>query len=151
MSLSNIDIEEICTKYNIKLNKVCAKDQLFRLPLDGGYIVNTNNQDQAGQHWIAFYVKDKHACYFDSFGAPPLVEVCQFLKKGRVKAIYNTSQIQNISDDHCGFYSIYFLYYFQHHKTKNLVAVLRQFTDQFVEFDTKQNVAILKSKYKDII
>ena len=50
MSLSNIDIEEICKQLKIKLIKVCGKDELYGKPQNGGYIVNTNNHDEAGQH-----------------------------------------------------------------------------------------------------
>ena len=150
MSLTNFDIESICNDYSIKLNSVCAKDELYGKPKNGGYIVNTNNHDQSGQHWLAFYVCDNHATYFDSYGAVPLYEVCQFLKKGHKKAIYNTSVIQDLKSNCCGFYSIYFLYYFQHHKCKNNKAILNQFTDQFCENDTKLNENILKQNLKTI-
>ena len=50
MSLTNTDIQEICQEYKIKLIKVCAKDELYGKPTNGGYIINTNNHDQPGQH-----------------------------------------------------------------------------------------------------
>ncbi len=150
MSLTNFDIEEICNEYKIKLIKVCAKDELNGKPKNGGYIINLDNHDSIGSHWVAFYVRDTNATYFDSFGAVPPYEVCRFLNKGNVKSIYNTSFIQDLLSNCCGFYSIYFLYYFQHHKCKNNKAVLNQFTDQFCENDTKRNVEILKNNLKTI-
>ena len=150
MSLTNIDIQEICNEYKIKLIKVCAKDELCGKPTNGGYIVNLDNHDSSGSHWTAFYIRDTNATYFDSFGGIPPYEVCRFLNKANVKSIYNTSIIQDLMSNCCGFYSIYFLYYFQNHKAKNQGAILSQFTDQFSEHDTKRNVNILKKNMKHI-
>ena len=150
MSLTNFDIEEICNEYKIKLIQVCAKDELYGKPKDGGYIINLDNSGGEGLHWTAFYIRDTNATYFDSFGAVPPYEVCRFLNKANIKTIYNTSMIQDLMSNCCGFYSIYFLYWFQHHKTKNQKAVLNQLTEQFSEHDTKRNVDILKNNIKHI-
>ena len=38
----------------------------------GCYIINTHDDDQPGEHWLAVYNDHGHIEYFDSFGRPPL-------------------------------------------------------------------------------
>ena len=37
----------------------------------GAYIINTDDHDESGEHWLALYF-DKDVEYFDSFGLYPL-------------------------------------------------------------------------------
>ena len=39
-----------------------------KLEEDGAYIINLNEYDLKGTHWIALYVNAENITYFDSFG-----------------------------------------------------------------------------------
>ena len=38
---------------------------------DGLYIINDENSDSAGNHWICLYRKRDKLCFIDSFAKPP--------------------------------------------------------------------------------
>ena len=50
-----------------KFNGVYSRDNLPDKIQDGAYIRNFDGYD-IGNHWIALYVNNKTATYFDSFG-----------------------------------------------------------------------------------
>lgn len=74
-------------------------------------IVNLDNADSDGTHWVA-YVKLKNYCeYFDSFGdlKPPL-ELVKYLKN--CKICYNYCRYQNFNSVNCGHLCLNYLYDF---------------------------------------
>ena len=50
-----------------KCNGVCSRNYLSKLK-DGVYIINPDEYESMGTHWIALYVNAKNITYFDSFG-----------------------------------------------------------------------------------
>ena len=73
---------------------------------DKGF-VNIDNGTQGGTHWTCFYIKDKKAYYFDSFGVQP----DKFLLKQLPKPIiYHSYKIQDINSQLSGSYCLYFFY-----------------------------------------
>ena len=69
----------------------------------GMYVINTDEHDQPGQHWVAVYNDE----YFDSFGLPPLDQrIKDFLG---YNIIYNKVTLQPILTNACGFYCVYYL------------------------------------------
>ena len=44
----------------------------------GAYIINTDDHDELGEHWLAVYF-DKDVEYFDSFGLFPLDSRLEFV------------------------------------------------------------------------
>jgi hypothetical protein len=72
-------------------------------------IVNTDEQDKPGTHWVAMYIP-KRGCieFFDSYGIPPLVEGhMKFLNKKGV--IYNKLELQSFTSNVCGQFCLCFL------------------------------------------
>ena len=139
MSLTNFDIIDLCNHLDIPLIMCVPKNMLTGKPRDGAYIVNLNDQGQAGSHWVAFFIRAKHCVYFDSFGiiCPPAVS--QFLMQSKIKTIYNVTDIQNLADSHCGYYCVAFCYFMSVHKTPNLGLLLNNFTLMFNINDTTNN------------
>ena len=139
MSLTNFDIIDLAKHLNINLIQCCAKNALKGKPQNGAYIINLNNESEAGSHWCAFFIRAKHCVYFDSFGCicPPAIS--QFLLQSKIKTIYNVTDIQNINDDHCGYYCVAFCYFMSRHKTPNLSLLLNNFTLMFNLNDTTKN------------
>lgn len=73
----------------------------------GAYVINTDDSDEDGSHWIAVFVKNNTVEYMDSYGLPPLDSRCElFLGKDYY---FNTCALQQLYSNACGFYCIYFL------------------------------------------
>ena len=75
-------------------------------------IINTDNADQPGSHWIALFIdSNKHAEYMNSFGANPIC--CRIKTLLKYNNIYvmsiNKFHIQDIFSDNCGKYCILFI------------------------------------------
>ena len=80
-----------------------------RLPVrqQGAYVINTDDHDQPGAHWIAVFDDGYNVEYMDSYGRPPLDLRCvQFL--GPCYS-YNTVTLQQLFSTACGFYCVYYL------------------------------------------
>lgn len=147
MSLTNVDLEILCKVYKINLIQCTGKDGLIGKPKNGAYIINLNNIHQNGTHWCCFFIKDNYCTYFDSFGCICPYNVSKFLKQSNIHTSYNTDTIQELYDDHCGYYCIAFLFYMTNHKGK-LTYLLNKFNAMFNLKDTKKNVGILQEYYK---
>jgi hypothetical protein len=60
-------------------------------------IVNLENSNQSGSHWVAYYKNNNKKYYFDSYGkAPPPKELVKYL--GPKNLFYNSERIQNCND-----------------------------------------------------
>ena len=93
---------------------VCAKDQLpHRRPSSvRGYIVNTDNSDQPGEHWVAIYFnKDNTAYYFDSYGIPPSQREIQSFLERHGRYTWNFMRLQEDFTSVCGLYCVYALHF----------------------------------------
>ncbi len=76
-------------------------------------IVNADNSNEAGSHWLALlYVTAMHAEFFDSYGLKPEFYSLEHLLPSATNAITDLSVVQLQSDDSdvCGHYCIYFLF-----------------------------------------
>lgn len=73
-------------------------------------IVNLDDINGPGTHWVAYHKKNSAAYYFDSFGnlQPPL-ELIKYLGSG-TKILYNHKQYQSYNTVNCGHLCIKFLY-----------------------------------------
>ena len=146
MASSDIDLIELSKMLKIKLNGIYCKDELHTLTYkNGGYILNLDNSDGIGTHWTAFYIDFYQCYYFDSFGIVFPEELINWSKDKII--YYNVNHIQDINDNHCGYYCILFLYYFQHNKTYNRMET---FVNLFTA-NPKKNVMILKKYLKQIL
>ena len=143
MTLTNIDLENLCQLYKINLIQCTGKDGLLDKPQNGSYIINLNDSNDIGSHWTCFYIRDGCCVYWDSFGCICPYNVSRFLKQYHIHTSYNVDQIQNINDDHCGYYCVAFLYYMSNHKGK-VSFLLNRFNSMFDLKDTKTNARILQ-------
>ena len=66
----------------------------------GAYIINTDDHDEPGEHWLAVYV-DKDVEYFDSFGLFPLDSRLEHFLGDDY--LYNAAPMQQIFSNACGF------------------------------------------------
>ena len=64
--LTNFEIQKY---YQIepKFNGVYSRINLLKIK-DGSYVINLDEYESIGTHWIALYVNANNIIYFDSFG-----------------------------------------------------------------------------------
>lgn len=112
--LTNIDIEKYAGGIN-DYRGVFSRDNLpKKVELRGSYIVNLDSKDGSGTHWVACHVNRNEKYYFDSFGLPPPKEIISFLGQHENSIIYNTSQIQDMTEVICGHLCLMILYRLNH-------------------------------------
>jgi hypothetical protein len=147
--LSNFDIIELADLMGINLIDVVSKDKLLSLPVtNGGYVINLDNLDGQGTHWVALWIENNDAVYFDSFGSPPPLSVIKFCK--RKNFIESDYIIQNINQVACGYYCLAFLHYFTFNKHKNNRYKLNLFIKPYDLENSHQNDNILQEYLKTV-
>ena len=53
---------------NLRFNGVYSRNNLLKIIKNGAYVINLDEYEDIGTHWIALYVKNNEVTYFDSFG-----------------------------------------------------------------------------------
>ena len=86
--LSNFDLERLAEFYHLPLVAITMKDELPAKVVDGCYIINLQSStDGRGTHWLGLFIYKTNAYFFDSYGAPPSVEIMKFVKKRKQHGI----------------------------------------------------------------
>ena len=85
------------------------KNFIFRKPCS--LIINTDKSNKPGEHWIALFITENgYLEYFDSYGIRPYKkEIYHFIKKHKLKLIYNKKKIQNSLSTNCGKFCLLYL------------------------------------------
>ena len=77
---------------------------------DGAYVINLDNKNSKGKHWVSLFIHKNVAIYFPSFGIDDISQ--EVLKKISDKSItHNMFRIQDNESIMCGFYCIPFIEY----------------------------------------
>ena len=100
------------------------------------FVLNTQNYNQHGAHWVAIYV-DKYGTgtYFDSLGKPPQIpEHLRRMQKNCKKFRWNNKRLQSDYSNVCGHYCIMFLYYMS--TGSGLTSFLKIFSQNLQKNDT---------------
>ena len=106
------------------------------------YVINLDDKNSKGTHWISLFINKNTAVYFDSFGIEYIPQ--EVLKKIKDKSItYNIFRIQNNESIICRFYCIGFIEYMLAGKT------LLDYTNLFSPNDYKKNDKIICKYFKD--
>ena len=127
------------------------KDELPATVKDGCYIINLQSStDGQGTHWLSLFIHKNNAYYFDSYGAPPSVEIMKFVKKRKgCHMYYNNFIIQDLKSQNCGWYTLAFLLWCYSYVlfSKDMKNMFNEFVKSFVD-DTKENDKILKEFFE---
>ena len=86
--LTNIEISEYYAN-EPSFNGVYSRNNLPKKILKGTYVINLDEYENTGTHWIALFVKTNEVIYFDSFGIehiPKEIEHLSIIKK--LKQVY---------------------------------------------------------------
>ena len=106
------------------------------------YVINVDEYRDIGPHWVALYVNNKTAIYFDSFGVEHIPkEIMKFI--GNKKIITNTYRIQAYDSIMCGYFCIGFINFMFNGNS------LTNYTRLFSANDLKKHDDIIR-KYFDI-
>ena len=129
-TLSNIDIEDLCKRYNIKFDGLYNRDNIPNNLSKGYYVLNMDKESGDGTHWVSWFENndDKINIYFDSFGFVP-----PELLDGLLKTyIYNSKEIQDIDSSSCGWFCVAFMFCLQNYpdnEVKNFERFVNMFGD----------------------
>ena len=127
----------------------------------GAMIINMNNSNQGGSHWIAILLNKDNTIYFDSFGVVPSNEVVAFMKqrgkpivefsngkrrirKKQLPMYYMDRQLQDLSSSSCGWFCIHFIDECIL-KGRNILDVL----GQDFSYDVKENERLLAGYFAE--
>ena len=100
-------------------------------------VINLDEYEDPGTHWIALYVKNKKVVYFDSFGVEHVPkEIIKFIKNKDI--IANIFRLQAYDSIMCGYFCINIIDYMFDDKT------LIDYTNLFSPHYFKKNDEIIK-------
>ena len=81
--------------------------------INGAYEIKLDEYRDIGTHWVALYVNNKTATYFDSFGVEHIPkQIMKFI--GNKNIITNIHRIQSYDSIMCGYFCIGFINFMFH-------------------------------------
>lgn len=147
--MNTIQIQNYLSTLPVQNFGVYAADLLPRhISPSTAIIVNTDPHNEAGAHWVAFYLGDRNTIeYFDSYGQPPHSHFYQgFLRRNARRYLYNEHRLQDDNSQVCGYYCLVYLYY---RSNTQLDMKMTDFVQLFGS-STKQNDALIKKMFVNI-
>ena len=146
--LTNIEIQKYENKP--KFNGVYSRDSLPNKIKDGAYVINLDEYSHIGTHWVALYIKNNNATYFDSFGVEHIPKgIIKFINHTLCSAshhqniLVNIFRIQAYDSVMCGYFCIGFIDFMLKGKT------LTKYTNLFLPNNFKKNDNIIPSYFKN--
>ena len=142
-----------------RFNGVYSTKNLPNKIKKGPYVINLDEYENTGTHWIALFVKTNEAIYFDSFGIEHIPkEINKFFNNDTTKSTAEPSslersaisrikskifRIQAYDSIMCGYFCIEFINYMLKGKT------LLDYTNLFSPNDFKKNDQVIKRIFKN--
>ena len=107
--MSNTFINNLLKDYR-NFKGCYSKDKIFLIENNKSMIINLQNSNEPGSHWIALKRVKNSIFIFDSFGIGYLpVDIFKAFKN--FKIITNIYRIQDISSNLCGMFCVLFILY----------------------------------------
>lgn len=147
--LTNHDLEELGKHYNLPIHDTVMKDELRGTPQEGHYIINLDSSNNSnGTHWTCLTRRGKQFYFFDSFGAPPSVEVVEFVKKVPDSTLgFNNCILQDLDSENCGYFCIGNLLKLQ--KSPDIYTAANRYINTFFK-NTKRNDKVLQNYFRKL-
>ena len=136
--LTNFEIQEYF-KNEPRFNGIYSRDNLPKTMKNGSYVINLDEYEDVGTHWIALYVKNNGVTYFDSFGVEHVIMHPNIERKNIKTNIFIIHADNSIM---CGYFCIGFIDFMFAEKS------LIDFTSLFSPYDLKKNDDIIVSYFK---
>ena len=148
--LTNKEISEYY-KNEPRFNGVYSRNNLPNKIKKGAYVINLDEYENTGTHWVSLFVKPKYTVYFDSFGVEHIPkEINKFIRSkelgpavGNKKIKASIFRIQPYDSIMCGYFCIEFINYMLKGKT------LLDYTNLFSPNDFKKNDQVIKRIFKN--
>ena len=147
--LTNIEISEYY-KNEPRFNGVYSRNNLPNKIKKGAYVINLNEFENTGTHWVSLFVKSKYTVYFNSFGVEYIPkEINKFINNDTTKSSAiariksNIFRIQAYDSIMCGYFCIEFINYMLKGKT------LLDYTNLLSPNDFKKNDRVIKRIFKN--
>ena len=135
---------------------VCIREIIYQKTIKKeGYVINIDEYENTGTHWVSLFVKPKYTVYFDSFGVEHIPkEISKFICSKELGSAVNnhttkSSAIARIKSMRifriqvCGYFCIEFINYMLQGKT------LLDYTNLFSPNDFKKNDRVIKRIFKN--
>ena len=134
--MTNFEIQEYYQN-EPRFNGVFSRDNLPNNIKNGAYVINLNEYHDIGTHWVALYVNNKTATYFDSFGVEHIpTEIMKFIARKK-KIRRNIYRIQAYNSILCSYFCIGSINFMFNGKS------LTDYTNLFSPNDLKKNDDII--------
>ena len=138
--LANIEISEYYAN-EPRLNGVYSRNNLTNKLKKGAYVINLDEYENSGTHWVSLFVKPKYTVYFDSFGIEHIPKEINKFINNDIKS--NIFRIQAYDSIMCGYLCIKFINYML--QDKNLL----DYTNLFSPNHFKKNDRVIKRIFKN--
>ena len=105
--LTNIEISEYY-KNEPRFNGVYSRNNLPNKIKKGAYVINLDEYENTGTHWVSLFVKANKVIHFDNFGIEHIPEeIDKFIGNKKIKA--SIFRIQAYDSIMCGYFCIEFI------------------------------------------
>jgi hypothetical protein len=144
---SNNDLQILSNRLKLKLQGILMSDELYNfmdkgIP-DGNYILNLEDSQYDGSHWMGM-IKDRDIIYYmDSYGSYPDRSLYDVMKKHNYKLIMNERIHQKLGTQSCGYWVILFLYCMNKKSKLSLIEKFKAFNKLWTE-DVNLNEKLLE-------
>ena len=139
--LTNIEINEYYAN-EPRFNGVYSRNNLPNKIKKGAYIINLDEYENTGTHWVSLFVKANKVIDFDSFGIEHIPkEINKFINNNN-NIESNIFRIQAYDSIMCGYFCIEFINYMLKGKTLD-------YTNLFSPNDFKKNDQVIKRIFKN--
>ena len=137
-------------KNESRFNGIYSRNNLPNKIKRGAYVINLDEYENTGPHWVSLFVKTNKVIYFDSFGVEHIPkEINKFIRNDTTKSSSleliksNIFRIQACNSIMCGYFCIEFINYMLKGKA------LLDYTNLFSPNDFKKNDRIIKRIFKN--
>ena len=112
--LTNIEISEYYEN-EPRFNGIYSRNNLPNKIKKGAYVINLDEYEKTGTHWVSLFVKPNYTVYFDSFGVEHIPkEINKFIDNNVKSNIFRIHAYDSIM---CGYFCIEFINYMFKGKT----------------------------------
>ena len=127
---------------NNSATDIYSRNNLPKTIKKGAYVINLDEYENMGTHWVALFVKANKVIYFDSFGIEHTPkEINKFIGNKKIKA--SIFRIQAYDSIMCRYFYIEFINYML--KDKKLL----DYTNLFSPNEFKNNDQVIKRIFKN--
>ena len=121
--LSNFDLMEWVKKLGLRhLRGIYSRDQLPQKIKKECGIINLDDMQGPGTHWVCYRNLDSVVEYFDPFGLIMPSEALKYFRSSGKHIVYSIDEIQNRNTVLCGYWCLYYL--FERQNGKNILDVI---------------------------